>query len=85
MYRMIATIVLIILILSLINGCAVKQPELQQVVYVPQKCIIPTVEEPIIDNASYTEPRDIVSKALTNYTKMKEYAEKLLTSQSVCK
>jgi len=43
------------------------------------------VEEPIIDNASYTEPRDIVSKALTNYTKMKEYAEKLLTSQSVCK
>ena len=69
----------------LINGCAVKQPELQQVVYVPQKCIIPTVEEPIIDNASYTEPRDIVSKALMNYTKMKEYAEKLLASQTVCK
>jgi len=68
----------------LINGCAVKQPELQ-IVYLPQKCVIPPVEDPTIDNASYTEPRDIVSKALTNYTKMKEYAEKLLASQTVCK
>ena len=67
----------------LINGCAVKQPD-PQIVYVPQRCVIPVVEEPEIDNTSYTDPKDIIAKALKNYTKMKEYAEKLLASQSVC-
>ena len=84
MYRMIATIALLILILLITSGCAIKQPELH-IVYLPQKCVIPTVDEPTIDNTSYTEPRDIVGKTLMNYTKMKEYAEKLLASQEVCK
>jgi len=84
MYRMIATIVLLILILLITSGCATKQPE-PQIVYVPQRCAIPVVEEPTIDNTSYSDPKDIVAKALTNYTKMKEYAEKLLASQVVCK
>jgi len=67
----------------LINGCAVKQPD-PQIVYVPQRCAIPAVEKPVVDNTSYNKTKDIVAKALTNYTKMKEYAEKLLASQSVC-
>ena len=84
MYRMIATIALLILILLITSGCAIRQPE-PQIVYLPQRCVIPTVEEPTIDNTSYSEPKDIVAKALTNYTKMKEYTEKLLASQVVCK
>lgn len=83
MNRMIATIALLILILLITSGCASKNLE-PQIVYVPQRCAIPTVEEPVIDNASYTEPRDIVSKALKNYNEMRQYAEKLLASQSVC-
>ena len=67
----------------LISGCSVKHPE-PQIVYVPQKCVIPHVSEPSIDNVSYTEYGDVVAKALLNYTKMKQYAEKLLASQSVC-
>jgi predicted transcriptional regulator len=43
------------------------------------------VEEPIIDNNSYTNSKDIVAKAILNYEVMKEYADKLLASQEVCK
>jgi len=83
MNRMIVMLVLSFSTALLINGCAIKQPE-PQIVYVPQRCVIPVVEEPEIDNTSYTDPKDIIAKALKNYTKMKEYAEKLLASQSVC-
>jgi len=72
-----------ILIAISTSGCAVKQPE-PQIVYVPQKCVIPRIDEPRIDNTSYTEYGDVVAKALLNYAKMKQYAEKLLASQSVC-
>jgi hypothetical protein len=54
-------------------------------VYVQQKCVTPDVEEPVIDNKSYTNSHDIVSKVLLNYEAMKEYAEKLLASKDVCK
>jgi predicted transcriptional regulator len=52
---------------------------------VPQKCVIPAVEEPAIDNNSYTNSKDIVAKAILNYEAMKKYSEKLLSSQDVCK
>ena len=84
MYRMIVIAVYASWIALFFSGCVSKQPE-QQIIYIPQKCIIPAVEEPEIDNTSYTDPKDIIAKALMNYTKMKEYAEKLLASQSVCK
>jgi hypothetical protein len=67
-----------------ITGCAEQQPE-PKIVYVPQKCVIPKVYEPVIDNKSYTNSKDIVAKAILNYEAMKEYAEKLLVSQEVCK
>jgi hypothetical protein len=47
--------------------------------------VIPKVEEPTIDNNSYTNSKDIVAKAIMNYEAMKAYAEKLLKSQEVCK
>jgi hypothetical protein len=74
-----------IAIALLFNGCADKQPQEAKVVYVPQKCIIPAVEEPVIDNNSYTNSKDIVAKAILNYEAIKEYAKKLLASQEVCK
>lgn len=63
------------------NGCCCKQVEY---VNVPQKCVIPKVPEPIIDNNAKHSSADIVTKALNNYIAIKEYAEKLLASQAVC-
>jgi hypothetical protein len=67
-----------------LTGCSEPQPE-AKIVYVPQKCVIPVVEEPVLDNTSYTRSKDIVAKAILNYETMKKYAEKLLSSQEVCK
>jgi hypothetical protein len=52
---------------------------------VPQKCVIPLVEEPRIDNAIYYENKDIIAKVIKNYLAVKEYAEKLLAAQEVCR
>lgn len=81
MKRQIVTIVLITLTLISFNGCCPKPP---LVVYVPQKCVIPKVDQPIIDNEDKNTSKDIVSKAILNYLNMKQYAEKLLASQKVC-
>jgi hypothetical protein len=82
------TAILLSTILTIISfsfcGCADKAQE-PKIVYVPQKCIIPKVDEPIIDNNKYVNSKDIVAKAIMNYEAMKVYAEKLLTSQEVCK
>ena len=72
-----------ILIALLLSGCA-NNPETPKIVYVPQKCNIPEVEKPDIDNTHYTLNNDIVAKALLNYTKLREYTEKLLQAQKVC-
>ena len=66
------------------SGCTCKVPE-PKVVYVPQKCVVPNVEQPVIDNAGYDKYEDIASKALLNYNAMKKYSEKLLKAQEVCK
>jgi hypothetical protein len=52
---------------------------------VPQKCVIPYIEPPLKDNTSYTRSKDVIAKAILNYEAMKKYAEKLLSSQEVCK
>lgn len=66
------------------NGCCPKTPE-PNVVYIPQKCKIPDVDKPIIDNDSYERSEDIVTKAIFNYMEMKKYAEKLLAAEEVCR
>ncbi len=71
-------IVLITLILFSISGCAPK------CLPIPQRCIVPEVEEPIIDNTYYDNNASIIAKALSNYVKMKEYADKLKESAKVC-
>jgi hypothetical protein len=86
LHKTIVTTPLAILIIISFNlaGCSKPQPE-PKIIYIPQKCIIPTVEEPTIDNTSYTRSKDIIAKAILNYEAMKKYAEKLLSSQEVCK
>lgn len=84
MKRMIATALCSILMLLTFEGCCTKCPE-TSVIYIPQKCVIPTVEKPIIDNEGYAENEDIVTKAIFNYMEMRKYAAKLLAAQEVCK
>ena len=84
MLRQIVMLVSLTLTIISFNGCCTKCPE-TSVVYVPQKCVIPSVDEPLIDNTRYDRSEDIVSKALLNYVEMKKYAQKLLKSQEVCK
>jgi hypothetical protein len=81
---MIVTLLFSILTAISFNGCIDIQPE-PKIVYVPQKCVIPLVEEPVKDNTSYTRSKDVIAKAILNYEAMKKYAEKLLSSQEVCK
>lgn len=73
--------IVIIVFSILITSCSKPTPT---VVYIPQKCIIPQIEPPIIDNAKYESYNEIISKALKNYVAMKEYSEKLLEAQKVC-
>ncbi len=76
----------LLLITLIISGCTKEvQVEVIKVVKVPQKCEIPYTQYPSIDNTAYDSINDIIAKALSNYTKMKEYSEKLLANQEVCK
>lgn len=77
-----ATTLFVFLTIFLTSGCACRE---KCIVYVPQKCTVPDTEEPIIDNKHYEDNASIVKKALNNYTKMKEYAEKLKANSEVCK
>ena len=72
-----------LLFILLLSGCADKGIGINTV-YVPQKCHIPEVEKPDIDNTHYISNNDIVAKALLNYTKLREYTEKLIEAQKVC-
>jgi hypothetical protein len=83
-HQVTVTTLLAILIIISFSGCA-EQCQEPKIVYVPQKCIIPLVEEPVKDNTSYTSSKDVIAKAILNYEAMKKYAEKLLSSQEVCK
>jgi hypothetical protein len=82
------TIVTLLFITSIVisfSGCAAQQPQEPKIVYIPQKCVIQAVDEPVMDNKRYINSKDIVAKSILNYEAMKEYAEKLLASQEVCK
>ncbi len=72
-----------LLLIILLSGCADKGIGINTV-YVPQKCVIPETELPIIDNTHYISNNDIIAKVLKNYVAVKEYSEKLLQAQKVC-
>lgn len=73
-----------LLMIFFISGCSTTPRVEYKTVYVPQKCVISKVQEPQIDNWRYETSSDIIAKALSNYTHMKEYSEKLLEAQKVC-
>ena len=85
--RLIAMGLLISSIILIFSGCMAKPCPAPQVEYVnvPQKCVVPYTEEPVIDNAHYETYPQIVVKALQNYTAMKEYAMKLKVNSEVCR
>jgi len=69
---------LIILITILINGCECKNP--------PKPCHTPDVQYPDINNTSCNgDVNCTVIKNLTNYERMKKYANTLYNANQVCK
>lgn len=66
------------------NGCAHKECK---PVLIPQKCIVPTAQEPEIDNTpcAQNEYLCVVGKALRNYEAQKSYAKELKSNNEVCK
>ena len=70
-----------ILIVLSISGCSVKT----EYIKVPQKCIIPDTQEPIIVNDKSSDVFEASKKCTLNYIKMKEYAEQLKINSEVCK
>lgn len=65
-----------------ISGCGKEV----QYIKVPQKCVVPTVEKPPIDNTSCGDDMICVyRKVLSNYEKMKLYATDLEAASVVCK
>lgn len=73
--KRIAMLLIVCLALITISGCA--KPVLT-------KCKVEHVEEPILD---YDTKKDLLGESkrcLTNFTKQKEYSEKLLKASSKC-
>lgn len=75
-------------IILFINGCAspMSEPKVEYI-NIPQKCTVPDVEEPIIDNTKCPKGDYAckASKAELNYIAQKKYAEKLKKSSEICK
>lgn len=72
------TVLIVFLGLLSINGCAEKQVQFS-------KCITPDVATPVIDNRHPPSNLAASKQCLNNYLRMKEYSEKLLKSNQVCK
>lgn len=80
-----ATMLCSILIAIAISGCGSIEPKVEYV-YVPQKCVVPETQEPIISNKSCEiDYNCTVVKVLSNYEAMKAYAESLKANSEVCK
>lgn len=76
--RQIVKILLIFLTVLSISGCS------QKIVYVPQKCIVKDVEDPIIDTSKKDNIFDASKQCAKNYMKTKEAFEKLKANVKVC-
>ena len=67
------------LIVLSISGCFGCEP-------VPQKCVVPDVKYPDINNTSCgSDYKCVYEKVVGNYYKMQEYSEKLYNANQVCK
>ena len=67
-----------------ISGCSCREGCVKYV-KVPQKCVVPNVEKPMVDNTSCDGNMTCVyHKVLSNYEKMKLYATDLESASKVC-
>lgn len=67
------------------SGCAPKEPTIQYV-NIPQKCSVPNVNRPNIDNRQCgNNYKCIAVKATNNYALMRAYSEELEASLDVCR
>jgi hypothetical protein len=73
------TILLAFFTVLTISGCAEKT------VYVPQKCVVPTVEQPMIDYNQSNSLLEEAKRCAYNYFQMKEYADRLNKASETCK
>jgi hypothetical protein len=73
-----------ILTITLFNGCC---PQPKPCPIIPQRCIVPITDEPVIDNLKCVDGNYscIISKALLNYEAMKAYAKELKINGEVCR
>lgn len=81
--RHLAIMLVSLLIAFLGSGCA---SSVDQIVYVPQKCVIEKVAYPSIERRQFLQGEEIEASkmAVRNYFVMKEYAEHLVNNQKVC-
>lgn len=70
-----------LLIITFIDGCALKT------VPVPQRCVVPPTDEPIIDNTPCPKEdyKCKAQKSLKNYEAQKKYAKDLKNNSEVCR
>lgn len=84
--RPVAIMLVSFLIVLLGSGCASKQPCIDQIVKVPQKCVLHVGEYPNIENEQFGKGEELeaVKQATRNYVKMKEYSDVLLEEIKIC-
>ena len=73
---------LIALIIISISGCSKQECK-----PIPQKCVVPYTDEPIIDNSlcSKNDYKCAHDKNIKNYEAQKDYAERLKNNSEVCR
>lgn len=79
-----AKVLLSILTIIFINGCADKECK---PLPIPQKCVVKYTPEPIVDNTkcAITDFTCKSVKAVKNYIAYKEYTEKLVANSEGCR
>lgn len=70
-------------IVLFISGCTCRE---ECKIKVPQKCSVPDVKYPDINNTDCGKDyKCVYEKVVGNYYKMQEYSEKLYNANQVCK
>ncbi len=69
------------------SGCASKEPCIDQMVNIPQKCVMNEGEVPMIERREFKKGEELEQSkwAYGNYLIMKAYAEKLRAEIGRCK
>lgn len=84
--RQVATMLVLFSIALLGSGCATTQPCIDQIVQVPQKCVLHVGEYPVVEKKQFNQGEELEQskQAYRNYLKMKEYVDELLEEINIC-